>query len=107
MTLSDCGLTPEDMALIIDAIKSFPKIRKVILFGSRAKGNYKPGSDVDLAIEAGHNGHSIATSLAAILNEESLLPYMFDVVDLPSITEQSLVEHIQRVGRVVYQPQTA
>ncbi|MDF1579409.1 MAG: nucleotidyltransferase domain-containing protein [Desulfuromonadales bacterium] len=107
MTTSDCGLTAEDMAVIVAAIKSFPDVRKVILFGSRAKGSYRPGSDIDLAIEAGHSGHSTAIRLAAKLNEESSLPYMFDVVDLSGIAEESLLEHIQRVGKVIYQRQTA
>lgn len=107
MTYSDYGLSRNDMDMIIAVIMSFPKISKVTLFGSRAKGNYKPGSDVDLAIEAGPNGHSIATHLAAKLNEDSPLPYMFDVIDLSTITEKALLEHIQRVGKVIFWRQAA
>jgi predicted nucleotidyltransferase len=45
------GLLARDQALILSAIKMFPEIEQVILFGSRAKGTYKKGSDVDLAIK--------------------------------------------------------
>ncbi|HZG38079.1 MAG TPA: nucleotidyltransferase domain-containing protein, partial [Nodosilinea sp.] len=41
------GLTESDMAQIIEAFRQFEEISAVVLFGSRAKGNYKPGSDVD------------------------------------------------------------
>lgn len=102
MNTPSYGLSPNDMALIVAAIKTFPDIRKAILFGSRAKGNYKPGSDVDLAIEAEGDSYRTAISLAAKLNEETPLPYMFDVVDVNSITEQPLLEHIARVGQIIY-----
>lgn len=63
----------------------------MILFGSRAKGNYKAGSDVDLAIEADGDSHRTAIRLAEKLNEESPLPYLFDVIDVAGITEQPLI----------------
>lgn len=44
------GLKEEDLQYIIDNIKRFPEIKKAIVFGSRAKGNYKVGSDIDIAI---------------------------------------------------------
>lgn len=100
----DCyGLTPEDLDIIVAAITALPQIKKVILFGSRAKGNYKAGSDVDLAIEAAGDSHRVAIRLAEKLNEESPLPYLFDVIDVAGITEQPLVEHIRRVGITIYQ----
>lgn len=101
------GLTEEDLDTIIVAIASMPEIKKVILFGSRAKGNYRPGSDVDLAIEADGDSHRVAILLAAKLNEESPLPYMFDVIDADGITEQPLIEHIKRVGELIYQKKVA
>ncbi|MDD2498976.1 MAG: nucleotidyltransferase domain-containing protein, partial [Desulfitobacteriaceae bacterium] len=44
------GLRESDLAYIISAIKELSEIEKAVIFGSRAKGNYKPGSDIDLAI---------------------------------------------------------
>jgi len=101
------GLTEKDFDTIIAAITSVSEIKKVILFGSRAKGNYRPGSDVDLAIEADGDSHRVAIHLAAKLNEESPLPYMFDVIDADGITEQPLIEHIRRVGEPIYQKKVA
>ncbi len=44
------GLTDGTVAQIRDALARFPEVEKAILYGSRAKGNYKPGSDIDLTL---------------------------------------------------------
>ncbi len=93
------GLTEEDLAVIRNAARRYPAIEQLILFGSRAKGNYKPGSDVDLAIKGHDIDYDTALHLAEVLNEETLLPYFFDVVHYESLTEPRLVEHIDRVGK--------
>jgi len=99
--LSRTGLRDGDIALIVDAAKRFPEIRQLVLFGSRAKGTHKPGSDVDLAIKGNRLTYDTPVHLAGILNEELPLPYFFDVVDYETITERQLVEHIDRVGIVL------
>lgn len=96
------GLTEPDMAQIIAAIRSFDEIAAVVLFGSRAKGNHKPGSDVDLAIKGDRVTHRTVAQLADCLNEELPLPYFFDIVHYDTLQNQPLVEHIDRVGIVVY-----
>ena len=70
-------------------------IEKAILFGSRAKGGYTAGSDVDLAVIGDEK------QLSDALNEESHLVYYFDVVNLEKIQNQKLKEHIRRVGKVL------
>ncbi|WP_367026739.1 nucleotidyltransferase domain-containing protein [Methylococcus sp. ANG] len=97
------GLRDSDLALIVDAIEAFPEIERVLLFGSRAEGNFKTGSDVDLAIQGKAVGHESAVRLAGVLNEEKPLPYYFDVLDYAAITEPGLLEHIDRVGIVIYE----
>ena len=67
-------------------------IKKILLFGSRAKGNYKKGSDIDLAIVGNERKFSY------YLNEETNLPYFFDVVNLEKL-DNSILEHIKRVGK--------
>lgn len=47
------GLLDRDMKFILNGLRSFPEIDRAILFGSRALGNYKKGSDVDIAIIGG------------------------------------------------------
>ena len=96
------GLLERDMLHILAAAKSLPEISQLVLFGSRAKGNYKPASDVDLAIKGASVTYETALRLADILNEERPLPYFFDVVHYEGIKEPRLLEHIDRVGVVLY-----
>ncbi len=99
------GLRDSDIAHIIDAIRQFPEIAEVVLFGSRAKGNYKKGSDVDLAIKGDRLTYEITARLADCLNEEKPLPYFFDVVHYEAIAEPKLKEHIDRVGVKLLTPE--
>lgn len=92
----------KDIALILDAARSFPEVSELILFGSRAKGNYKAGSDIDLAIKGPSVSYDTAVRLADVLNEEIPLPYYFDVLHYEAIADRRLVEHIDRVGIVLY-----
>ncbi len=69
--------------------------KKAILFGSRAKGDYRKGSDVDLAIDGDER------RVSYLLNEETNLPYRFDVINLHKISNRALSEHIKRVGKTV------
>ena len=90
------------MSHILEAVRGFPEVSELVLFGSRAKGNYKAGSDVDLAIKGAAVSYDTAVRLADVLNEEKPLPYFFDVVHYEAITEPRLLEHIDRVGVVLY-----
>jgi predicted nucleotidyltransferase len=96
------GLQGRDMLHILESARSFPEISQLVLFGSRAKGNYKTASDVDLAIKGPSVSYDTAVKLADVLNEEKPLPYFFDVIHYESITEPRLIEHIDRVGVVLY-----
>lgn len=96
------GLHDTDILMILESVRSFPEISQLVLFGSRAKGTYKKGSDVDLAIKGATVTYDTAVKLADVLNEEKPLPYFFDVIHYESITEPHLIEHIDRVGVVLY-----
>jgi uncharacterized protein len=100
------GLKDMDIQLILESVRSFPEISQLVLFGSRAKGTFKKGSDVDLAIKGTSVTYDTAVKLADVLNEEKPLPYFFDVIDYESITEQRLIDHIDRVGIVLYSRET-
>jgi predicted nucleotidyltransferase len=99
---SGIGLLESDLTLIVNAAQQFPEIEQVVLFGSRAKGTHKPGSDVDLAIKGKELAYESAVRLASLLNEETPLPYFFDVVNYNGITEPQLLEHIDRVGVLIF-----
>lgn len=96
------GLRNEDMENIITTIQQFSEIEKAAIFGSRAKGNYKPGSDLDIAIWGKDISFSTISRLHAILEEESPMPYYFDIVDYSHLNHAELKSHIDRVGIVFF-----
>ena len=91
------GLPEPDLREILRVLAAHPRIRKARLFGSRAKGTHSPGSDVDLALE-GDITFDLLREVSAALNQESTLPYRFDILDFSTIESEELREHIERVG---------
>ncbi len=96
------GLKERDIKYIIESFSTHSEIEEAVLFGSRAKGIFKKGSDVDIAIKGKNITNSIVTRLSYLLNEEKPLPYYFDVVHYEKIEEPELTKHIDRVGIVIY-----
>jgi uncharacterized protein len=97
------GLRDSDLGHIISAFSQFEEIESVLLFGSRAKGNYQPGSDLDLALKGERITHTTVNRLSDCLNEEKPLPYFFDIVHYDSLSDVPLLEHIDRVGIVIFE----
>ena len=98
--LSSYGLTDRDTQTIFEILQKYSKVENVLLFGSRAKGIFHKGSDLDLAI----NDKDISfKTLCKIKSdfEESSLPYRVDIVDINAITNNELLKHIQRVGKPI------
>lgn len=92
------GLSHEIIKRIASVFRAHSKVEKVVLYGSRAKGNYKSGSDIDLTMV----GPGLdTTELLKIENEldDLLLPYKIDLSILHKIENSDLVEHIHRVGQ--------
>ena len=94
---SKFGLTVFDIEKLVSVFNKYNQIEKVIVYGSRAKGNYKPGSDIDLTLVAPKLS---LTELLKIENEidDLLLPYKVDLSLLHQIDNPDLIEHIRRVG---------
>ena len=97
---NSAGLNQAELEHLLTVFKQFPNIATVILFGSRAKGNFRFNSDIDLAIE-GHLDELEIEKLAMALDELPM-PYRFDLVLLSDISNPSLLDHIKRVGSPVY-----
>lgn len=95
------GLTDEEITQIIEVLKSIPEIECGIIYGSRALGTYKRGSDIDLALK-GKINLDVVAKVKWILEEETKLPYFFDVTDYKSITNHELKQHIDIYGVVLY-----
>lgn len=95
------GLKPHMIRSVQDVFAQYEQIEKVILYGSRAKGNYQPGSDIDLVLIA-----PLLTTkhLLKIENtlDDLLLPYKIDLGLYHHIQDEEILAHIQRVGKVFY-----
>ena len=96
------GLLEKDMDYILKALKQFDEIDRAILYGSRAMGNYKKGSDVDIAIQGEKVTEKTIFELDDLLNEVYPLPYFFDIVHFEKLTNQNLIDHIEKKGKVLY-----
>ena len=96
------GLSDSVIDRIITVFSRFPEVDKAVLYGSRAKGNFKRGSDIDLTLYG--NGLSL-TILHKIENEldDVLLPYKIDLSIFEQIADSDVVDHIRRVGVVFYE----
>jgi predicted nucleotidyltransferase len=100
--LSDTGLSDETILKIRSAFAKYPQIKTVILYGSRAKGEYRNGSDIDLTIKDSRVEYKDLLALELAL-DDLMTPYGFDISILENIENPALVEHIKRVGRVFYE----
>ncbi len=103
--MKDIGLAPHELDLLQDVFRRFPAISEVTLYGSRAKGTYRPESDVDLAL-IGVEDDLQAEAVAGELDELPL-PYRFDVKAYSRIKYGPLREHIARVGVVLYRQESS
>lgn len=95
------GLSEKDRNIILYILKKFTEIRTVRIFGSRAKGNYKRGSDIDLAVMDPVEDRILGKIQSEF--EDSNLPYRVDILCYPGLTHPELKEHIDRVGIVFYE----
>ena len=95
------GLSPATLQKIRATLAQHPDIQSAVIYGSRAKGNYKPGSDIDLTLLGEGLDFDDLTAINEAL-EELLLPYEIDLSLFRQIDNTSLREHIERVGKVLY-----
>ena len=96
------GLSQRSIDTMHRIFSKYESLETVILYGSRAMGNYRNGSDIDITIEAGEGFTDF--DLLHICGEldESDLPYFVDCSVLSKISDPALKDHIARVGKVLY-----
>lgn len=94
------NLEPEILNKIKLVLKENQKVKSLILFGSRAKGTAKNGSDIDLAIVGDDISFRDLCQLGMNFDELDL-PYKIDLVNYEAIKNEDLKEHINRVGVVL------
>ncbi len=95
------GLTDETVVEIRRVLSHFP-VERAVLYGSRAKGTYRAGSDIDLVLAGPDLNRQMVGQIADEL-EDGWLPYRFDLSMLSEIRHAALLDHIQRVGTPLYE----
>lgn len=96
------GLSLKDENTIKDVLRKHPAIKRVFIFGSRAKGTYHAGSDIDLVVLNEDVSRDEMLHVKSELDDTNL-PYKIDIIHYPSITGEELRQHILRVGRAFYE----
>lgn len=96
------GLNEETVNKIIDVFLKYQEVEEAVLYGSRAKGVFKPGSDIDLVLKGGRLDLHVLNKISLDL-DDLLLPYTFDITIYRQISNPDLIDHIERVGVVFYQ----
>jgi predicted nucleotidyltransferase len=96
------GLPEKTLRTIHNILSQHAEVDQAILYGSRAKGNHKPGSDIDLTLVGGDAltlpiMYRIATEL-----DDSTIPYTVDLSIFHQIGDSDVKEHIQRMGIVFF-----
>lgn len=94
------GLSENIISKICTVLGQYPAVEKAVIYGSRAKGNFKPASDIDIALK-GNIDLKLLSHI--ILNlDDLLLPYKFDISIYNHIANHKLLEHIDRAGKILW-----
>lgn len=92
------GLTDGELETLRGVFARFPQIEEVILFGSSAQGSHHPSSDIDLAVKRNDITLDTLAKLRYVLEEETNLPYFFDVVIYEKIENEELKRAVDAGG---------
>ncbi len=96
------GLTDATVAKIRGVFARFPAIERAVLYGSRARGTFKPGSDIDLTLVGEALTPKVCSDVESEL-DDLLLPYTIDISVFDELTNAELREHIEREGVIFYE----
>lgn len=99
--MSSFGLSDKTLATVRAILAGYPEIEQAILYGSRAKGTYRNGSDIDLTLVGAELDHRLLAQISGRL-EDSSIPYQVDLSLKSDIDNHNLLAHIERVGVVFY-----
>ena len=96
------GLSDETLNTLNSIFRKYPGIIQAILYGSRAKGNCRNGSDIDLSLKTSDNFRRMDILNIANDFDDSDMPYFVDVSIYDTLSNPDLKAHIDRVGKVIY-----
>lgn len=100
--MANTGLPEGDIRKIIAVFSTYPQVEKVVLYGSRAMGNYKPYSDIDLTMFGNQIDLTLQQAMETEL-DDLLMPCKFDLSVFEHISNEDLKSQINRVGAIFYQ----
>ncbi|MFB0907646.1 MAG: putative nucleotidyltransferase [Spirosomataceae bacterium] len=95
------GLTIEEVAAMQQVFSSFTEVEKVMIYGSRVRGDYKPYSDIDMTL-IGQNISSHTVTEIDFALDDLLMPYKIDLSTFDSITNNNLIAEINEFGKELY-----
>lgn len=95
------GLSDRVLEQILSVLRRYDKVEKAVIYGSRAKGNYRPGSDIDITL-FGKGLTILDLHSLEIMLDELYLPYSFDLSIFEKLQNEDLIDHINRVGKVIF-----
>lgn len=96
------GLSEKSLHKIYNVFARYPEVEEVLLYGSRARGDYQNGSDIDLTLRGGNSlTHKILSKIATDL-EDQLLPYTIDLSIYDNLNNQDIINEIDLVGVTFY-----
>ena len=96
------GLSDNTIEEITGVFRQHPEIDKVLIFGSRAKGCYREGSDIDLALFGDKIKRRILLKISCDIDDLEML-YSIDLINYQDVKDKPIGAHIMRVGQVFYQ----
>lgn len=95
------GLDKVTIDRINSVFMKYPEIEVVVIYGSRAKGNYREGSDIDISLKGKEITDETRTRVCQEIDDLNT-PYLFDISIFHTLKSESLIEHINRVGQTFY-----
>lgn len=99
------GLPADTVSAIQGVLAAFPEVEKAVLYGSRAKGNHKHGSDIDLTLFGAELTDRLSSQIYWAL-DDLLLPYKIDLSLFTELRHEALIDHIRQVGIPLYERAT-
>ncbi len=95
------GLSPATLEKLSTVFARHHAIDSVLIYGSRAKGNFRAGSDIDLTIKGDEISFAEFMQIEDQI-DDLMLPYTIDLSQYRQLENADLVAHIDRVGVVIY-----
>ncbi|MCF6356628.1 MAG: nucleotidyltransferase domain-containing protein [Draconibacterium sp.] len=96
------GVSSKSLELIFSAISDFKEIEKASIYGSRAVGNFKTGSDIDIVLYGKEITQQTVLKLKVKLEHDLPIPYFFDLIHYETISKSELKAHIDSFAKVFY-----